>query len=422
MERARRLLREATQVLATLARPAARSVRGNAGLAVLSVVLAFGLWIFVTDTNDQTRSGVLAVDLVVEPVNPAPDVTVANELAVVRPRLSVSSDVWNSLTAADFKATVDLDGLRVGVYDLPVKVTAQTSRGGLRVVGAAPGQIEVDLEPLFSKSVPVAVDIKGDAPDGFRVGAPEAEDDAATVTGPQARVEQVVQAVAPLDVTGRTESVRQAVRLEARDARGFLVQGVSLEPSVTEVKATLERALYSRTLVVSPDVRGAPTQGYNVAGISVSPSVVTVFGSQSFVQGTTLIRTQPVDIGDVKADVVRSVSLDLPAGASVNGSVSVTVTVNIEAAAGQIVLGVPLSPAGLDPGLVITGTLPALQVTLLGPLPDLLSLGPSGVSAMVDLSGLGAGSHTVTVKVTPPSGILVAAVTPSEVQVILEKR
>ncbi len=422
MERARRLLQEAVQVLATLARPAVRSVRGNAGLAALSVVLAFGLWIFVTDTNDQTRSGVLAIDLVVEAANPAPDVTLANELATVRPRLKVSSDVWDSLTGADFKATVDLAGLQVGVYDLPVKVTAQTSRGGLRVVGAVPGQIEVDLEPLFSKSVPAVVDIKGEPPAGFNLGSPEAEDEAVVATGPQAKVEQVVQAVAPLDITGRTASVRQAVRLEARDARGFLVQGVSLEPSVTQVRATLERALYSRTLVVSPDVRGAPAQGYNVAGISVSPTVVTAFGSQSFVQETTVIRTQPVDIGGATADVVRSVSLDLAEGVSVSGSVNVTVTVKIEAASGQIVLGVPLSAAGLDAGLMIRGTLPTAQITLLGPLPELLSLGPSGVAASVDLSGLGAGTHMVAVKVTPPVGVLVASVTPAEIQVVLETR
>jgi len=58
------------------------------------------------------------------------------------------------------------------------------------------------------------------------------------------------------------------------------VGGYDLSNDVGAItNATLERALYSRTLVVSPDVRGAPAQGYNVAGISVSPSVVTVFGS-----------------------------------------------------------------------------------------------------------------------------------------------
>ncbi len=422
MERVGRLFQEAALVALTLLRPAARSVRENVGLAALSVVLAFGLWIFVTDTNNETRTGVPAIDLVVEPVNPDADVTVANELAAVRPRVSVSSDVWNSLTAADFKATVDLEGLRVGVYDLPVKVTALTSRGGLRVIGPVPAQIEVDVEPLFSKSVPVEVDIQGEPPAGISLGTAQTEDDTVVVTGPQAKVEQVVQAVAPLDITGRTEPVRQAVRLETRDARGFLVQGVSVEPGVTEVRLGLEQSLFNRTLVVSPDVRGAAAQGYNVVGISVSPTTVTVFGSQEFVQETTVIRTQPVDMAGAKEDVVRSVSLDLPQGASVSGSVNVTVTVNIEAASGQLGFGVPVSTVGMDSGLAVTGGLPTVQVSLLGPLPALLELSPNDIAATLDLSGRGAGSHAVPVTVTPPAGLLVASVSPGEIQVTLEKR
>ena len=43
------LIWEAAVVIGALLRPAAKSVRENSGLAVISLVLAFGLWIFVTD-------------------------------------------------------------------------------------------------------------------------------------------------------------------------------------------------------------------------------------------------------------------------------------------------------------------------------------------------------------------------------------
>src|SRR3990172_3630797 len=110
MRQMRKIFLEGTLSLLALLRSAARSVRANLGLALLSVVLAFGLWIFVTDTENPTRTGVVPVDLTVEPVNPAADVVVANELAAVQPRIKVAQDVWEALTAADFEATVDLSG------------------------------------------------------------------------------------------------------------------------------------------------------------------------------------------------------------------------------------------------------------------------------------------------------------------------
>ena len=49
-------------------RPVARSLRQNGGLAVLSVVLAFGLWIFVTNAENPEQTRVVPVDLAVRPI------------------------------------------------------------------------------------------------------------------------------------------------------------------------------------------------------------------------------------------------------------------------------------------------------------------------------------------------------------------
>jgi len=422
MERMQRLFQEGARLLLALVKPTARSVRENAGLAALSLVLAFGLWIFVTDTENPTRTGVLPLDLTIEPVNLPGDVVLANELAAVRPRVRVAQDVWESLTLADFKATVNLDGLRPGLYELPVKLTAVTSRGGLRVIEAVPSQIEVQLEPLFSKSVPVVVEVSGEPPAGFSMGPPEPEEEAVLVTGPQAKVDMVGQVVGLLDVAGRTESVRQAVRLEARDQRGFLVRGVTVDPSVTKVVVRIEPTRFSRTLAIAPEVRGTPAQGYNMVGVSVSPATVTIFGSQSLIETTLVIRTPPVDISGAGKDVVRTVPLDLPPGASVSGDVNVTVTVEIEAASGQMVFVVPVNAVGLGEGLSIVGALPSVQVVLLGPLPTLLALRPTDIFASLDLSGLKAGAHTVEVKVKAPSGLQVTLLSPEEITLRLEAR
>ena len=422
MERLKQLSAEALACLRALVWPMANSVRDNVGLASLSVVLGFALWIFVTQSENPTRSGVLPFDLPVEAVNVPGDLALAGSPVNVRVKVEVADDVWNTLSMADFKGTVDLDGLQAGTYDLPVRVEQLTGRGNLQVTQVIPDTLQVELKSLFSKSVSVSVSLEGTPPPGYEASVPEVEADTVLVTGTQDRVTLVSQAVAKLDLTGHTEDLTQAVRLEARDSRGFLVEGVSLEPSVMNVSAKISQTEFSRALVISPEITGTPADGYNVVGVSADPAVATAFGPQSFVGEAATIRTQPVDITDASEDVVKTVALDLPADVSVSGGTSVTVTVKIEPAEGRRTLGITVVAVGLDADLSISGALPLVEVVLLGQLPSLQELRPNDVAATINLSGLGAGTHELAVAVSAPAGASVAAVTPAKVSVTLEPR
>ena len=324
------------------------------------------LWIFVTHTENPTRSGVLPFDLPVEAVNVPGDLALAGSPVNVRVKVEVADDVWNTLSMADFKGTVDLDGLQAGTYDLPVRVEQLTGRGNLRVTQVIPDTLQVELKSLFSKSVSVSVSLEGTPPPGYEASVPKLEADTVLVTGAQDRVTLVSQAVAKLDLTGHTEDLTQAVRLEARDSRGFLVEGVSLEPSVMNVSVKISQTEFSRALVISPTIAGTPADGYNVVSVSADPAVATAFGPQSFVAEAATIRTQPVDITGASDDVVKTVALDLPADVSVSGGTSVTVTVKIEPAEGRRTLGITVVAVGLDANLSISGALPLVEVVLLG--------------------------------------------------------
>lgn len=414
-------IQETLALFADALRTALRSLNENRGLAAVSVVLAFGTWIIVTDADNPTRERVLPVDIPVQPVNVPSDVALADELQPVRVRVKVEEEVFDSLTEADFEATVDLEGLTVGEYELPVAVRPLTSRGGLRIEDVLPERIQVRLAQLTGKLVPVAIEVSGEPPNGYSAGTPEVAEEEVFVTGPQEKVDQVTQATGTIDVSGQTDSVERAVRLSARDNRGNLVQGVDLEPNVTDVKVDVEEEKFTRTVAVSPELSGVPAPGFNVTGVSVSPQTVTIRGDEAFVQGTISIPTKPVSIDGESEDVVRTVSLDLPSGVEVAGGVSVvTVTVKLTAAQGTIEIGSAVSPTGLGSGLAIAGALPLVTLTLNGDLAQLRGLTASDVSATIDLSGKGAGIHRVPVQGRAPEGVAVQAVVPAEVEVTLE--
>jgi YbbR domain-containing protein len=409
-------------IAGAILRPAAKSVRENSGLAVLSVVLAFGLWIFVTDAENPEQTLVLPIDLPVSPVNVPQDVVVVGEIDPVRAEVRVEENVIDSLTKEDFQATMDLAGLAVGEYERPVVVRPLSTRGNLRVVGVEPEEQAVRLAQLSSKTVPVDLAIIGSPPSGYELGPSEINGDSAIISGPQDRVATVTRVVAPVDVDGRGESFDSAVVLEPRNQQDVLVENVTVDPRTVDVRIEIEQVTFSRSLAVSPQLTGIPRQGYNVVGVTSDPLTVTVFGSESFIEEATAIPTQPVDIEDATENVIRTVSLALPSGATVNGGVSVTVTVSISPAPGQLAFVVPVRVDGLADDLAVVGAPPSVQVFLFGPLPDLLDLNTNDISATVDVSGKDAGTHTVTVEVTAPEGLDVRSVTPEEVEIQLESR
>lgn len=418
----RHLLEEGMAFLRGLVWPVVTSVRGNAGLAAFSVVLGFALWIFVTDTESPTRSGVLPFEMEVEAVNRPGDLALAKSLIKVRVRVEVAGDVWNTLSPADFNATADLEELQAGTYDLPVRVEPLTGRGGLRVTQVIPETVEVDLRSLFSKSVPVSVELEGGPAPGYEAGVPETDVETVLVTGTQDKVTQVSRVAATLDMTGRTEDVAQAVRLEARDSLDGLVDSVSLEPSVINVSVEITQKEFSAPLAVRPTVTGSPAAGYEVVSVSVDPTVATALGPPSFIAEAAAIRTQPVDISGASDDVVVTISLDLPPEVSVSGGTSVTVTVQIEPAEGRRTLAVTAVAVGLDPDLSVSGALPFVEVELLGELPTLRELRPNDIAATLNLSGLNKGKHSVKVSVSAPADTVVAAMSPETVEITLETR
>jgi YbbR domain-containing protein len=264
------------------------------------------------------------------------------------------------------------------------------------------------------------VNVEETPPLGYEASIPEPDADTVLVTGTQDRVTLVTQAVAALNLSGRTDEVTQAIRLEARDTRGFLVEGVTLEPSIINVNVKIEQTEFSRVLTISPAVVGSPAAGYDVVSISADPAVATVFGPQSFVGEAATIRTQPVDITGADEDVVLTVSLDLPVDVSVSGATSVTVTIGIEPAEGRRTMGVTAAIIGLDAGLSVSGAPPFVEVVLLGELPTLQGLLANDIAATINVAGLGEGEHEVTVSVSAPAGADVVSVSPETATITLE--
>lgn len=411
------------------ARGAVMSVIGNLSLAVLSVALAASLWVFVTDRENPTEVQTFNGSITVKFVNVPNSLAVANASeTTVRLRIEAPKTEFSKLRPGDFEASVNLGGFASGQET--VSVDATSSNGRVRVLDVNPPHIDVTLESLRSKEVPVKIALVGSPQQGFTAAGQSSEPVTATVSGPESLVALVDSVAAEVILTGvRADVSEDRVELKPRDARGGEISRVTVNPETARVTVSLEQREFTRTFVVNPAITGQPAAGYNVTGVSVDPGIVSVTGPLDVLQSIDAVRgisTEGISIADNRGDVVRPVQLTLPAGARQQvaaGSVPepVRVTVSIKPARGEQTFRVAPQVRNVANGLVVTQA-DAVTVTLAGDVPTLQAVTPELVVVVADAQGLAAGLHSIPMQITPPGGTTVVRSDPGELGIALIPR
>ncbi len=131
------------------------------------------------------------------------------------------------------------------------------------------------------------------------------------------------------------------------------------------------------------------------------------------------VETEPLTLDGATADVRLRLKLLLPDGVSSFDGDTVVATAGITAIEGGVTVSQPLIQQGLGPGLRAQSALQSVDVILSGPLPLLDSLNQDDVFAILDLSGLITGTHTLQPKVVLPDGINLQSVIPEMVEVVI---
>jgi len=411
------------RAVAFLARGALTSVFGNLSLALLSVALGLSLWIFVTDRENpkqqQTFNGAIPVRF----VNVPTDLAVASTSeSTVQVRVEATKNDIASLAADDFSATVDLGSAQKGQSTVTISVSA--TRGGISVIGVVPSRVDVSLESVRTKTVPVKVSLIGSPQQGFAAVRQSSDPEQASVTGPESLVALVDSVVAEVNLVGQRVDITDNVDLKPRDARGGEISRVSVSPQRAKVSVQLVQREFSQQFVVSPNVTGAPAPGYNIAAVQSDPQLITLTGPLDILASIDAVRgiaTEEISIADARADVVRSVQAALPAGVRVQGSPTIKVTIQVRPARGEATFRVVPQLRNVGAGLAVTQAEP-VTVTLSGDTPTLSALTPEAITVIIDAQNLGPGLHAVPLQVTAPAGTTLVRTDPQELGIAITQR
>ena len=395
----------------------------NIGSVLLSLGLSFTLWALVVNQQNPDVTRYLEASIPVQVRNvPTGLVVQSVRDETVRLRLVTTLDHWNAVTPTSFSAFVDLSkGADVGAREYNIQ--AESKDGQVRIDGIEPAQTEVRISVQKRKTVPVRVNITDTVPFGYEARTPTITPNQIEVVGPQSLVESVVTAVVDVPLAGARTTINQPFRPDPRDGSGKSVKGVDINPTSVVVDLPIEQQVAYKLVPVVPDVVGNVALGYQIVGVVPDPATVTVVGDPQALDPLTQVSTQPVDATNLSSDLHKSTDLVLPSGVSMARQQAVVVRVYVNAIQGTQTIRVTPTVKGLGQDSEATVVPGAVDVTVSGPMPSLLSLKPQDVRVTVDVSGRAPGNYVLgqpQLQVAIPSGLKLEKVNPDQVMVTVK--
>ena len=387
--------------------------------ALLAIVLAVLVWIIASEERDPTVVGDYTAALPIVLINEPPNSFVYEQSAnSIHVTLRAPRSLWEQLSPDTFKAEIDLAGRPFGRLTLPVQI--QVANRAIEVVRIDPATVDLHIEPTTEQSVPVRITTTGDPALGYAVGLVSTSPAQVKVRGPASFVSSVSSVGGTINLQGARQSVDQTVRLSALDKDGNPVGFITLSPESVLVHIDIKQLGGFRDLAVKVIVRGQVAPGYRISNVTVTPPIVTVFGSsQAIDQSPGFLETTLITVTGAQDDVVERVALNVPGGISLLGDPSVQVRVQVEAIQGGLTVQRPLTIQGLPSGMDTRLSPETIDVVLTGPLPKLQSLNPDDVRVVLDLVSLGAGTHQVKPQAVVPQGVVAESLLPATIQVTI---
>ena len=388
----------------------------NWPLKIAAIGLATLLYAgFVVSRDSETLPGPIPI----LPVGLPEDATLTDNLpAVSQIRYTVVGTNVGALTADAFRAEVDLSGVQ---RDVPVPVTVRVRPliGGVIVTSVTPSTINVTVESVEEKEVRVEI-VPTEVPPDVDLGTLVVTPNRVVVRGARSLVALVDHVTATVPIEPAALDIDRAMQPFAVDANGAPVTGVTVAPRTVRVQLPVINDKESKQAVpITPTWEGEPAPGYHVTGVAFEPSSVAVVGDADDLAALEAVQTNPIDISGETASLTRVVGLAVPQGLSIPNVDQVTVRVTIEVATDNRTFNAGIELVGRDPALLYDFPIGPVAVALFGPVLDLDELATAPLLVQLDVTGLGPGTHTVTLRPQVPSSLQVASSSPASVAVTI---
>jgi YbbR domain-containing protein len=289
-----------------------------------------------------------------------------------------------------------------------------------------PSSVKVTIEEKRTQEMPVTIVTKGVPAKGFEVGTPITTTEIVKVTLPESQIDDLAKVQGNVDITGIDDSLKgKSIKLVAYDKLGEVMSDAVIFPDSVDVDVPLNKTYKNIPLEVHQS--GQLPAGYVLSGVDTDVKGVVVYGSKEAVEKITAYPIT-VDLNNYNGnpETKYNVNLTPPEGFEKIEPSSVQVTIKVEQASQKVIDDIPISLMNLGTNLTARFIQPSdkkLSLTVMGTSEQLNGLKAKDITLEADLSKMGAGIHSVPLKVTLPNYVkLVDSGTALEIEVELTEK
>lgn len=309
-------------------------MKNNFVRVVLSIVIAFGLWLYVvTAVNPEFEASYYDVPVVFDGLSLLDErelIITDGKDATMNLKLSGNRSDLNKLDKTNITILADLSQIREpGEHKVKCTVSFPSNAGIVEVMEKDPQYITVQVSERARKDVPVRLFAEGKVPDGFIADMENAALSHATVTvsGPKEVVDQIEYAAITVDLEGKMDTIVETYRHTLCGGDGNPVEDVSaVTVNVSDIRMTL-RIYQIKEIPVVIQVKDGG--GMTSADVTVIPShnSILVSGSEAALSNLDKL-VFVVDLGLLADSQVLDFPIELPENITNESGISV-VHVNI---------------------------------------------------------------------------------------------
>ena len=378
---------------------------------LLSLVVAFALWLYVTNNvSIEDNNTFYNIPVVME------SETVLNERNLMVTSVSTNSvslnlsgarSDLNKLDSSKMSAKVDLSQVTEPGEKIPLSYTisfpSDVSASSFTVGNKNPGAIFVNVDYRRVSEIPVVIKWTGNRSEDYIYDTENAVLDSNTVTisGPAAVVDTIDHAQVEVDLTEQVESISQSYRYTLCDAQDNPVDAEQITTNLEEVRLEMQIQRIREIRLTADVIYGGGANESNTT-VSISPETIRVSGGEAVLNelGDTFTVCS-VNLADLdKSSTEQKYTITLPEGVTNQTGVNeVTVSIRMTGLKTREFNIDKFEAVNVPEGLSAEIINANLSIKVRGPEAEIAALQEENIRAVVDFTNAEVGTATYKVKI-----------------------
>ncbi len=378
---------------------------------LLSVLVAFGLWLFVV-TVEQPESEQIYYDIPVvlqnENILAERGLMITSEKPTVTLRLKSTRTNLSNLNESNINVIANVAGIiapgsHLLGYD--VSYPGNIPDNEISIQSSSTELFELRVEKRITKQVPVNPEYIGSVPDGMIAHKEEAllDYELIEVSGPESVMNRITQAKIQVDLEGQTETIVGEFAYTLCNEAGEPVDSLLVTTNAEKINLTLKiQRVKEIALTVKVIEGGGATE--KTSTITIDPGTIRVSGSEALLDGLESIELGTIDLSTMLTDETKTFPIVLPEGVTnETGLTEATVEVKFPNLRTKKLSVMDIKAINVPKGMEVDMITKALEITVRGPVALINTMTASDLTVTVDFADAKPGTITEGVTITVDS-------------------